>query len=110
HALAIIRARRTMSTLASPLAPTAPATESAPRAVRFPIAIKLMLMTAALVLALMAGFVGISLLELQQQYRTSAERLQQAEMTALRDRALANVRNLASGITGALFEGDVALV
>ncbi len=89
--------------------PTAVA-ESRGIRVRFPIALKLILASVALVLLLSGGFIAEGVLATQRQYAQFAASQQATEIAALSTRGLSTARNLADGMVGALIDGDVARI
>ena len=78
--------------------------------VRFPIAMKLIAVTGALIMVLSAGFVIEGLLSTQRQYKQAADSRRDAEIASLTARGLATTRNLADGMYGALLDGDIARI
>jgi phosphoserine phosphatase RsbU/P len=78
--------------------------------VRFPIALKLIMASAILVLLLSAGFIVAGLLSTQKQYAAFAQSRRDFEINALKTRGLATARQLAGTMYAPLLNGDIDLI
>jgi phosphoserine phosphatase RsbU/P len=78
--------------------------------VRFPIALKLILATATIVLLISLGFVIEGLITTTRAYNQFAAAQRDSEIAALKSRGLATVRQLGDAMYSPLLNGDIDLV
>ncbi len=78
--------------------------------VRFPIALKLILATVALVAGIAIGFVVTDIISTQRQYAQMGSRLRASEIDALKRRGIATSVNFADSSAVFVFEGDASRV
>lgn len=78
--------------------------------VRFPIALKLILASVAIILLLTAAFVAQGLVQTQQQYKQFADTRKDSEISVLIGQGLTAIRNLSDSVGSPMLGGETSFV